>query len=195
LNLLSRPRFDSLCNAVFGTPEFDRRAGPTSNESIEGLMGVRVAKACRCVAKASAAWGGGTAPGGSARLIRICWWTSATLRPGFGRIGKRMLGLRAECARFLIEQSRRACQRAPKLDVLGKTPFPPRSRAPPAHPMRDAERYSGFSGRQLLVHPPNQTAEGNDHQHGGRQQQGRLVKPTQARHDEEQNATDRTNPP
>jgi hypothetical protein len=38
-----------------------------------------------------------------------------------------------------------------------------------------------------LVHPPSQTAEGDDHQRGGRQQQGRLVKPTQARHGEEQN--------
>src|ERR1700686_5282570 len=42
-----------------------------------------------------------------------------------------------------------------------------------------------------LVHPPSQTAEGDDHERGGRQQQGRLVKPTQTRHGEEQNAADR----
>jgi hypothetical protein len=32
-----------------------------------------------------------------------------------------------------------------------------------------------------LVRPPSQTAESDDHQRGGHQQQGRLVKPTQAR--------------
>jgi GYF domain 2 len=46
-----------------------------------------------------------------------------------------------------------------------------------------------------LVHPPSLAAESNDHQRGGRQQQGRLVKPTQARHGEEQNAADHADSP